>query len=186
MQRGSDYSILTMRIYSRHEAIIRRLVCKGIDIDDAPDLAVEIIINAVEAVSKLRDPSKLESWLMTITDNSVKRFYREKFRQRQNEITRVIDNESGEETYIIEILADKESVEDIIKYAEERHALGGLLNWLNEKERSVFLMRNYYCYKFKEISKRLCMNENTVKSINARCCKKMKTRWEELFGEENF
>lgn len=186
MQKSSDYSILNMRIYSRHEAIIRRLVCKGIDIDDAPDLATEIIIKAVDAVEKLRDPSKLEAWLMTITDNSVKRFYKEKSKIRQNEITRAIDNETGEEIYIVEILADKESVEDIIKCAEERHALGGLLNWLNEKERSIFLMRNFYCYKFKEISKRLRMNENTVKSINARCCKKMKTRWEELFSEENF
>ena len=186
MQKSSDYSTLTMRIYSRHEAIIRRLVCRGIDFDDASDLAMEIVIDAVEAINQLKNSNKLDAWLGTITENSIKRYYRNKAKKQRNEIPGYTWDDNGEENYIIEIISDTETVEEKIRCAEERHVLGGLLNRLNEKERSIFLMRNFYCCKFKDISKRLSINENTVKSINARCCKKMKQSWQEIFGENNF
>lgn len=50
---------LIERIYDMHDKVVIKMIKKGIAANEAPDLAINALLDAVEAVDKLRDP---KSW----------------------------------------------------------------------------------------------------------------------------
>lgn len=177
---------LIERIYDMHDKVVGKLVRKGIDRNEAPDLAVNILLDAVEAVDKLRDPEKLEAWVMVIAENNGNRYLRERAKHWEIEISSVTNIETGEEIDIYETMADEMTVEKILRHAERTSMLGELLGCLNDKERAIFFMHNLDEMTFREIAERLELNENTVRSIHSRCCRKLKSCAENLYGKTNY
>ena len=159
---------LIERIYDMHDKVVGKLVRKGIDRNEAPDLAVNILLDAVEAVDKLRDPEKLEAWVMVIAENNGNRYLRERAKHWEIEISSVTN------------------IEKILRHAERTSMLGELLGCLNDKERAIFFMHNLDEMTFREIAERLELNENTVRSIHSRCCRKLKSCAENLYGKEAY
>lgn len=90
---------LIERIYDMHDKVVGKLVRKGIDRNEAPDLAVNILLDAVEAVDKLRDPEKLEAWVMVIAENNGNRYLRERAKHWEIEISSVTNIETGEDIH---------------------------------------------------------------------------------------
>ena len=177
---------LIERVYALHGDVVRKLMRKGVDISEAPDIAVGILLDAVEHIHQLKNPDKLEAWVMAIAENGANRYLRERAKRWEKEISTVSDMETGEEIDIYDILADEMTVEKILRHAENTAMLGELLSCLGEKERIIFLMRNLEGMKFKEIAKTLNLNENTVRSIHSRCCGKLRKQSDRIYGKEAY
>lgn len=139
---------LIERIYDMHDKVVIKMIKKGIAANEAPDLAINALLDAVEAVDKLRDPEKLEAWVMVIAENNGNRYLRERAKHWEIEISSVTNIETGEEIDIYETMADEMT--------------------------------------FREIAERLELNENTVRSIHSRCCRKLKSCAENLYGKEAY
>lgn len=177
---------LIERIYDMHDKVVIKMIKKGIAANEAPDLAINALLDAVEAVDKLRDPEKLEAWVMVIAENNGNRYLRERAKHWEIEISSVTNIETGEEIDIYETMADEMTVEKILRHAERTSMLGELLGCLNDKERAIFFMHNLDEMTFREIAERLELNENTVRSIHSRCCRKLKSCAENLYGKEAY
>lgn len=177
---------LIKRIYDMHDKVVEKLVRKGVDINEAPDLAVNILLDAVEAVAKLREEDKLETWVMVIAENKGNRYLKERAKHWEREISSVTNIETGEEIDIYETVADEITVEKILRRAEKTAMLGELLGCLNERERAIFFMHNLDEMTFREIAERLELNESTVRSIHSRCCRKLERCSENLYGKEAY
>ena len=186
MQIEKDYDHLIERIYDRYDNVVRRIVHKGVDMDEAPDLAIKLMLDAVGALHQLREPDKLDAWLNTIVDRGVSRYFKEQAITWEKEISHVMDYEAGEEIDIYDLLADETDVEELIRIAEKTDMIMDVLNCLADKEWSIFVMRNLDGFKFREISEILDINENTVKTIHRRSCIKLKKQAERLYRKEDF
>lgn len=169
-----------------HDAVVSKLVRRGVDMNEAPDLAVKILLDAVEAADQLRNTDKLEAWVMKIADNGVNKYLRSRAKRWEKEISSVSDMETGEEIDIYDMIADEMTVEKLINRAEKTEMLGTLMACLSDKERVVFMMHNLDGMKFREIAKLLDMNENTVRSIYRRCCRRLKAQADLIYGKEAY
>lgn len=180
MSKGIDYDKLIEIIYARNELITRRLKYKGVEDYDIPDLAIRIMLKAVSALYQLRNPKKLDSWLLAITENEANKYFRDRSAKWNREISAVYNSQTGEEVDIYETIPDEITIEIIMRRAEERNEINKLLLRLSEKERSVFLLRNLEKYKFKEIADGLGLNESTVRSHYRRSILKMRKYIDEM------
>lgn len=186
MEIERDYDHLIERIYARYDNVVRRISRRGVDEEDAPDLAVKLMLDAVSALHQLRDPDKLDAWLNTIVDRGVSKYFKEKFTAWEREVSAVMDYEAGEEIDIYEFVADETTVEELIRIAEKTDMICEVLSCLDDKEWNIFIMRNLEEFKFREIAEMLEINENTVKTVNRRSCVKLKKQAEKLFRKEDF
>lgn len=177
--------ILKKRIYDEYQTIIKRLVIKGVDIDDAPDVASQVTIIAVNKRAQLRDSDKLVPWLMKIADNEANAYFKAQSKLWEREVSIVPDTEVGEEIDVYETIADEDSmVEEIVMTAINNQMVWDLTSCLNKKEYMIFKLHNVEGYKLLEISERYSINYDTVRSIHSRTCKKLKRRGEKLFRKE--
>lgn len=186
MDKSVDHlEILKKRIYDQYQNIIKRLVIKGVDINDAPDVASQVTITAVNKRDQLRDPDKLVPWLMKIADNEANAYFKAQSRLWEREVSVVPDVEVGEEIDIYDTIADEDSrVEEIVMTAISKELLRDLLSCLNKKEYMIFKLHNVEGYKLLEISKAYNIKYDTVRSIHSRTCSKLKRRGEKLLRKE--
>lgn len=177
--------LIKKRIYDEYQTIIKRLVIKGVDIDDAPDVAAQVTIRAVHKRSQLRELDKLLPWLMRIADNEAKAYFKRQARLWEREGAVIPDLELGEEVDVYDTIADEDSlVEEIVMTAIKNEMVRDLISCLNKREHMIFKLHNVEGYKLIEISKEYNINYDTVRSIHSRTCKKLKRRGEELFRKE--
>ncbi len=186
MDKENDHlEILKQRIYDQYQNIIKRLVIKGVDMDDAPDVASQVMIIAVSKREQLREPDKLVPWLMKIADNEANAYFRVQARSWEREVSVIPDMEMGEEIDVYDTIADEDSkVEEIVMTAIRNELIWDLLSCLNKKEYMIFKLHNVEGYKLLEISKKYNINYDTVRSIHSRTCSKLKRRGEKLLRKE--
>lgn len=177
---------LIERIYAQNGAVIRKLMRRGIDEEDAPDMAVRIILNAVDHLDQLRDPDKLEAWLMISAENAAKSHFKEQKARREKEITTVLNMEAGEEISILDIIPDEKTIENILRIADKEAVVDELLECLDKKQKTILFMHALEEMTFREIAEELEMNDNTVRSIHSRTCIKLQNRWKKLYGKEEY
>ncbi|MCT4596807.1 MAG: sigma-70 family RNA polymerase sigma factor [Vallitalea sp.] len=121
------------------------------------------------------NPKSLLGYLGKITRNVSLDKYRAKSAKKRGgtEIEYILDE-------LKLCIPSNNSVEKEYESIELRNQINSFLHSIEPQKRTIFVMRYYYAYNIKIISKKLRLNENTVKSILYRTRLKLK----EYFQEE--
>jgi len=131
--------------------MIRKVVLSH---DSANDVLQNTYIKIYRNIDKFRQESKLSTWIYRIAYNESIRFL-----SNESKIKKIsIDTVQG--NYTKKLYAD--NYFDANKLSVKFHQL---LSELTVRQRTIFNMKYFDELKFKEISKILEMNENTIKSI---------------------
>jgi len=128
---------------------------------DAEDIAQDSILKAFRHISQFRGEAKFSTWLLQITINEAR------MRKRRMTIRAMESiNEPDEEgDYRPREFADwREIPSESLERKEVRNALMAALNTLEEKYRSVFVMRDIQHLSIEETSKVLDITQASVKT----------------------
>ena len=130
--------------------------------DDAMDVVQESVCKAISRYDGIRNEQAIRSWLCRIVVNTAM----DQLRRRKREITVEQMPESGyEDTY-------------------SNLDLQRLLNELNDRERTIVVLRFFEDMRLQDIAEITGENPNTVKTTLYRCLKKMRIQMEKGDGLE--
>ena len=130
--------------------------------DDAMDVVQESVCKAISRYDGIRNEQAIRSWLCRIVVNTAM----DQLRRRKREITVEQMPESGyEDTY-------------------SNLDLQRLLNGLNDRERTIVVLRFFEDMRLQDIAEITGENPNTVKTTLYRCLKKMRIQMEKGDGLE--
>jgi len=142
------------RVFATAMAILRNEA-------DAEDTAQDSILKAFRHISQFRGEAKFSTWLLQITINEA-RMRKRRMTIRNMESINEID-EDGD--YRPREFADwREIPSESLERKEVRNALIAALNTLEEKYRSVFVMRDIQHLSIEETSKVLDITQASVKT----------------------
>jgi len=142
------------RVFATAMAILRNEA-------DAEDTAQDSILKAFRHISQFRGEAKFSTWLLQITINEA-RMRKRRMTIRNMESINEID-EDGD--YRPREFADwREITSESLERKEVRNALIAALNTLEEKYRSVFVMRDIQHLSIEETSKVLDITQASVKT----------------------
>jgi len=142
------------RVFATAMAILRNEA-------DAEDVAQDSILKAFRHISQFRGEAKFSTWLLQITINEA-RMRKRRMTIRNMESINEID-EDGD--YRPREFADwREIPSESLERKEVRNALIAALNTLEEKYRSVFVMRDIQHLSIEETSKVLDITQASVKT----------------------
>ena len=128
--------------------------------DDAMDVVQESVCKAISRYDGIRNEQAIRNWLCRIVVNTAM----DQLRRRKREITVEQMPESGyEDTY-------------------SNLDLQRLLNGLNDRERTIVVLRFFEDMRLQDIAEITGENPNTVKTTLYRCLKKMRIQMEK--GDE--
>ena len=128
--------------------------------DDAMDVVQESVCKAISRYDGIRNEQAIRSWLCRIVVNTAM----DQLRRRKREITVEQMPESGyEDTY-------------------SNLDLQRLLNELNDRERTIVVLRFFEDMRLQDIAEITGENPNTVKTTLYRCLKKMRIQLEKGDG----
>ena len=140
--------------------MIRKVVLSH---ESANDVLQNTYIKIYRNIDKFRQESKLSTWIYRIAYNESIRFLSNESKIKKISIDTVQEN------YTKKLYAD--NYFDANKLSVKFHQL---LSELTVRQRTIFNMKYFDELKFKEISKIIEMNENTIKSIYYDVEKKIK------------
>lgn len=130
--------------------------------DDAMDVVQESVCKAISRYDGIRNEQAIRNWLCRIVVNTAM----DQLRRRKREITVEQMPESGyEDTY-------------------SNLDLQRLLNELNDRERTIVVLRFFEDMRLQDIAEITGENPNTVKTTLYRCLKKMRIQLEKGDGLE--
>jgi len=139
--------------------------------EDAEDVSQEVFVKAFNSLKNFRFDAKFSSWLYRITVNTCltmkkKKSYSE-MRSRENiESVAASDREPAGPDHT----GPERKTESGILQAHLEKAL----TTLSQKERTVFIMRNYSEMAFKEIVEILKIRPGTARNLNFKALKKLR------------
>jgi RNA polymerase sigma factor (sigma-70 family) len=171
---------LQYRLCGEYPFIMHLLKLARVESDDLEDLAGEIFLEAYRNLAKLRSEDRLRAWLYTITRNRVNRYYRQ--RKRRGEVSNIRMNEAGEEN-IFDRIVDEKTVEQLFQDEERSSFVRGILGALEERERTVIMMRFWGDCHYAEIAGFMGLNVNSVKSIYRRALMKLRKKYRDVLAE---
>lgn len=122
---------------------------------EAEDLAQETFIKAYKKLHTLKEPEKLKSWLFHIARNTAVDF----FRKNKNRAIPV-DHE------VLVSLAGTENpnYNELVEQNSTGKEIRGCVNMLKDEEKVLIKLLYYHDFSYKQISKMLNINQNTLKS----------------------
>ncbi len=182
--KDSDHDHLT-KIYGYFDDVVEYVMCLGLNMEDAMDVAQEVLIKACRKHFQLREPNKLRAWIMKIAYRDALRYLKKRSKQWKHEISYIKDIETGEEIDVYDILPATKSAEECACDDEGEARLFDILETLNEKEYVIFVMHNVRGYKLREIAELLDIKESTARSIHSRTRKKLAAKIENLQRKED-
>ena len=137
--------------------------------EDAKDAVQSTILEAYENIQNLRNDEKFRAWIWKILRNKCKDIYRQKD----------MHNLSFEEVFGDDYMDNNN---DFIEL-ENNIDIFSLIDYLKDREKQIIILY-INGYDNKSISKKLKINENTVRSSLMRIKRKIKTMSERM-GCEN-
>ena len=145
------------QILDNYEAMYRLAYTYVRNQEDALDIVQESVYKAIKNAGKVQQESYIRTWIWRIVMNTAVDF----IRSRKNETELEAAGETGkEDTY-----RDFDTLE--------------ALKVLDERERTVVVLRFFEDQKLEDIARTLRENTNTVKSILYRSLKKLKVELSE-------
>lgn len=122
---------------------------------DGDDVFQEVFLKYLEKNPKFLNETHLKAWLIKVTINITKDFYKEAY------VTKRVD-------YDEETLENVPSDRDFLAELENEAVFEERINEISPRARTVMLLRFDGGYKIREIAKLLGESENTVKALLAR------------------
>ena len=130
---------------------------------DAEDVAQEAVLKAFKGISHFRGDSKFSTWLIQIAINEAKMKLRKDRRHLYESIEEGQLAEDGD--YVPRDFADwREIPSQSLERKEVREALNAALNSLNEKYRTVLILRDVQQLSITESAQALGISEANVKT----------------------
>jgi len=143
------------RVFATAMAILRNEA-------DAEDVAQDSILKAFRHISQFRGEAKFSTWLLQITINEARMRKRRMTIRAMESINEQTDEEGD---YRPRQFADwREIPSESLERKEVRNALMSALNTLEEKYRSVFVMRDIEHLSIEETAKVLEITQASVKT----------------------
>ena len=150
---------------------------------DAQDLTQETLLKAYSRLGSLDNNERFLSWVLTITLNTCKDFYRKK---RDYELFSDTDEKSAQEIYEEmpdEDLKSQTVPEKKVDNEETQKMIRDIVNELPDEQRIAVTLTYYDFLTSREIAQQLNVNENTVKYRLASARRKIHKRIEEYKAE---
>lgn len=152
---GDEYAIEAL--VRQHEPGVFRLALSIVgDVAEANEIMQETFISALKALPTYREEKSFKAWLYTIALNQSRSHLRKrKSRERLGNILKSI----------LRVETQKQILpEDAIIQNEREAALWNSLNQLDEKFRTIVVLRYFHELSIREISEILSVNEGTIHS----------------------
>ncbi len=139
--------------------------------EDAEDVTQDVFIKAFRSIKNFRGDAKFSSWLYRITVNTCLTL------KTRKSYTVMKASDNIEDTIDTDFEIKSSGRTDPVDNAEAefiRKNIEKALNKLTEKERTVFIMRNYSEMHFNEIVEIMNLKPGTVRSLNFKALKKLR------------
>ncbi|WHY54747.1 sigma-70 family RNA polymerase sigma factor [Peribacillus simplex] len=164
-QKGNDKAFL--KLYQQFEEDIYRLAYVYVkNKDDALDVVQEVAYQSFKKIDTLKKPEYFKTWLMKITINCAINII------RKNKKVVLLKSD-------FEVLMGTEEEDLLLSLS-----LQELMDFLQEDEKSVILLRFYHDHTLKEISEILEIPLGTAKSVLYRALNKLRKNYKEAGNYE--
>ncbi len=163
-------------IYNKtYNNVLKYIVCKCQNLDDVNELVQDTYVELYQMLKNRKQITNEKSYVLGIAKNIVKKYYRNKYKEKSNILYFLKDREQDE----IEIQADVNLEADFIS----KENIEEIWNYLNNK--NVLIAKIFYLYyglglKITEISEELKIKESTIKNYIYRTLKELNKK----FGKE--
>lgn len=138
------------KVYRENYLYLKRFLIKlTSDEHLSEDIIQETFSKILRSPERLKEVTYVRSWLVVNVKNSLIDFHRKKYPNLlQNEeciVKLLIENDNPEKSFLV------------------KSSIQALLNELSEEEQTIFLLKEYYGFKYEEISSIVSMPIGTVK-----------------------
>jgi len=121
--------------------------------EDAEDLIQEVFVKIWESRSDIKEHLSFNSFLYTITYNSILKHFRKKGREKK-----YVDR------YAAEILKEINNTSEEVEYRNVLEKVKKYVDQLPEKRKEIFVMSRFEGYKNTEIAQKLNISKKTVEN----------------------
>lgn len=157
--KNKDEDTFALIYHDTKHAVYALIVSIIKDRSLAHDIMQETYITMLEKINTYRSGSNFRTWLLTIARNKAIDYYRKRKRE--------------------ELITPEEITQTIEADGEQSAILSEVLELLNDKERSVFLLYAVQRFKHREIAQILDLPLGTVLWLYQKALKKVKTYFKE-------
>jgi RNA polymerase sigma factor (sigma-70 family) len=142
----------------------------GLSPDDAADVFQSVCIALLEAMSGLRDETKISSWLITTTIRECWKVIR---RQRQEVAISLSDDD---EDPGIEIVSDGQPLDEVIQAWQEQQLIRQGVEQLDQRCKTLltYLFYEKEAWSYQQISQDLRIPASSIGPTRGRCLDKLK------------
>ncbi len=155
------------------------------NIEDARDLSQEAFVKVYSSIDKFQEGSTFYTWFYRVLVNLCLDFKKKK-RLKTISFSQFKHNQSDDGSDPMERIKDEQaqSPSEKLLIKEQNERIGQAIKSLPEKQRIVFILRNYENMPLKEIALYIKSREGTVKSHLARAVKKLQELLTEMQSDE--
>ncbi|MCJ7582303.1 MAG: RNA polymerase sigma factor [Candidatus Aminicenantes bacterium] len=133
--------------------------------EDALDIVQETFLRVYQKIELFKKGKNFQNWLLQITKNICIDFYR----KRQSK-----EHHLNERMDISELNIRDPQASETQKNSDINHILSVCINRLSEKQRMVFVLRQYNHLEYSEIAEILNVAIGTVKSLHFKAAQNMR------------
>ncbi len=165
IKRGDREAFVTItRLYQRKVFVLAYSFFRNKE--DALDIVQETFLRVYQKIDMFKKGRNFQNWLLQITKNLCIDFYR----KRQNK-KRYLD----EGTDISELNVRDPKASETHEASDIKHVLSICIDRLAEKQRMVFVMKQYNQLEYSEIAQILNVATGTVKSLHFKATQNLRT-----------
>jgi RNA polymerase sigma-70 factor, ECF subfamily len=156
--KSGNKSALNTLLSNNYSILLGYITKMTGDAVTSQDIVQEAMLKAILNLDKFKPNAKFSTWLITIATN----VYRDHLRKFK--LVEVWDDN-------LDYIASNNNVEDTIMINIEYRKVMSILMKLSYEKRAVFILKNYYGYKYEEIAEILKCPVGTVRSRLHNCIK---------------
>ena len=159
------------------ENVLLRMIYKKVGSADATrEIYHEVYLTGLLKLHQLRDVEKFPGWIIAITRNAIRSYWRSEKRRRAWEAPMDLRDPSLGERALYSLA--NPSAEDIALEKNEQQCLLDAIDSLNETDKIVLSLIYYSHMPLAEIAEMLDMSLSSVKMRKKRALKKLKQKME--------
>jgi RNA polymerase sigma-70 factor, ECF subfamily len=171
---GNEDAVETL--IRQHETGVFRLALSIVgDQAEANEITQETFISALRSLSAYQEKQSFKAWLYTIALNHSRSHLRKR---------KILERLRTTLTNIFQVETQKQiSPEETLIQSEKEAAIWSSLNQLDERHRTVVVLRYFHELSIAEISEILSVNEGTIHSRLHNAREKLRNALDHLHGE---
>ena len=143
--------------------------------EDALDIVQETFLRVYQKINMFKKGKNFQNWLLQITKNLCIDFYRKRQSKEHN---------LNERMDISELNVRDPQASETQKNSDINRILSVCINRLSEKQRMVFVLRQYNHLEYSEIAQILNVAIGTVKSLHFKATRNLRTLVDPYIGSQ--